>query len=173
MLGSKIVSGLGLSNDPDQYVLTPRTAQKYKIVNKKYEDIFKQPPYGQDVFSSQVSCLFRLANLRLMCYAQAPFPFMMFPTPTHLNQAPQHGGHSLLSSPPPPLTTHHPPPSHPTHGSSPNTSSPGGSANTPLSSPGDDNGGRGKFKKSLSIVIPGAEPKNFLRFQVCPHTNSY
>lgn len=45
MLSAKIVSGLGLSNDPDQYVLTPRTAQKYKIVNKKYEDIlYKNPP---------------------------------------------------------------------------------------------------------------------------------
>lgn len=56
MLNSKIVSGLGLSNDPEQYVLTPRTAQKYKIVNKKYEDIFKQPPYGQpnDLFPPQV-----------------------------------------------------------------------------------------------------------------------
>lgn len=56
MLSAKLVSGLGLSNDPEQYVLTPRTAQKYKIVNKKYEDIFKQPPYGQpnDMFPPQV-----------------------------------------------------------------------------------------------------------------------
>lgn len=56
-MGAKIVSGLGLSNDPDQYVLTPRTAQKYKIVNKRYEDILKQPPFGQipsDMFPPQV-----------------------------------------------------------------------------------------------------------------------
>ena len=55
------MSGLGLSNDPDQYVLTPRTAQKYKIVNKKYEDILYKnappPPFGppgSDLFSSPV-----------------------------------------------------------------------------------------------------------------------
>eukprot|EP00026_Physarum_polycephalum_P006248 Phypoly_transcript_06290.p1 GENE.Phypoly_transcript_06290~~Phypoly_transcript_06290.p1 ORF type:complete len:594 (+),score=118.36 Phypoly_transcript_06290:223-1782(+) len=61
MLSAKIVSGLGLSNDPDQYVLTPRTAQRYKIVNKKYEDmIYKNvppPPFGppgSDFFPSQI-----------------------------------------------------------------------------------------------------------------------
>jgi hypothetical protein len=59
MLSAKIISGLGLSNDPEQYVLTPRTAQKYKIINKKYEDILYKnvppPPFGppgSDLFSS-------------------------------------------------------------------------------------------------------------------------
>jgi len=43
----KIISGLGLSNDPDQYVMTPRTAQKYKSDNKKFEDMLRQP-FGSD-----------------------------------------------------------------------------------------------------------------------------
>eukprot|EP00727_Mastigamoeba_balamuthi_P008590 m51a1_g4353 putative myocyte-specific enhancer factor 2a isoform x4 (540) ;mRNA; f:222843-225120 len=33
---SQLSSSLGLSNDPEQYVLTPRTAHKYKIINQKY-----------------------------------------------------------------------------------------------------------------------------------------
>jgi len=51
----KIISGLGLSNDPEQYVMTPRTAQKYKSDNKKFEDMLRQPfgnPTSNDHHSS-------------------------------------------------------------------------------------------------------------------------
>lgn len=41
---SNMVSSLGLANDPDNYVLTPRTAHKYKSVNQKYETILKTSP---------------------------------------------------------------------------------------------------------------------------------
>lgn len=152
MLGAKIVSGLGLSNDPDQYVLTPRTAQKYKIVNKKYEDFFKQPP----PFGQMPSDLFP---------PQPPFPFMMFPT-AHMGQP-----HPLMGNPA--LSNHHAPsssstsPSLTSHSSNPSSasSSPSSTASsTPLPSPGDgEGGGRGKFKKNLSVVIPETSgSKNFM-----------
>jgi hypothetical protein len=195
MLSAKIVSSFGLSNDPEQYVLTPRTAQKYKIINNKYKDIlynqppppfgpggdffpqlragrvktegegreesndpeqyvlsprtaqkyeamFKQPPYGQgqnDLFPPQ------------------PFPFMMFPT-AHMNQAPH-----LLNNIPPQahLSNSHLPPS--SSSSLSTSSSPSSNGNTPpLSSPGssDETGMRGKFQRpKLSVVIPETNPK--------------
>ena len=42
--GGNIVSSLGLANDPEEYVMTPRTAQKYKSLNMKYENILKTNP---------------------------------------------------------------------------------------------------------------------------------
>lgn len=198
MLSSKLVSGLGLSNDPEQYVLTPRTAQKYKIVNKKYEDIFKQPPpYGQpnDLFPPQ-------------------FPFMMFPS--HMGQ-PQ--THPLLNTSMPPQPSHHPhshPHSHPhphphshshSHIPPPNNnnngpsngggnnnnnnnnnngpplpphmsgSSPGSTGSTPpLNSPTDESGMRGKFQQrrggNLRVDIPESNnSKNFMMPLVRHPTN--
>jgi hypothetical protein len=139
MLGKQIVSGLGLSNDPEQYVLTPRTAHKYKIVN----DAYSKMNYGK---------------LPSDLFPQPPFPFMMFGNP-HMGQPPP----NMLSNPM--LNPHHPSPSLTGHSPSSSASSPSSQSSTPpLSSPGDgEGGGRNKFKKNLSVVIPTDNAaKNFM-----------
>lgn len=78
--------------------MTPRTAQKYKTVNEKYEDMFKQPPFSQQMPQDMYQP------------SSSSFPMLLFPNsaPLQPHHLPSSQSSPIIISPPMNMPRTHP-----------------------------------------------------------------
>eukprot|EP01102_Stenamoeba_stenopodia_P006687 TRINITY_DN1857_c0_g2_i1.p1 TRINITY_DN1857_c0_g2~~TRINITY_DN1857_c0_g2_i1.p1 ORF type:complete len:685 (-),score=125.11 TRINITY_DN1857_c0_g2_i1:1749-3803(-) len=98
---SNMVSSLGLANDPNEYVMSPRTAHKYKSLNMKYENILKTSPSSVASPPSMPSIPFQGApGFTTASGSPSGFSFFPIPPPEIISSANNTSPSSLPSSSP-------------------------------------------------------------------------